>query len=83
LRESPVWTQIIADVLAQTMFLPDTREASSRGAVLLALEKLGKLEDLSSLETPPGRKFTFDQNKNYIYQKARARHQKFYDLLFQ
>ena len=43
LRESPVWTQIIADVLAQNMSLPDVREASSRGAVLLALETIGAI----------------------------------------
>ncbi len=44
LRESPVWTQIIADVLAQNLSLPDVREASSRGAVLLALENIGKID---------------------------------------
>lgn len=83
LRESPVWTQIIADVLAQKIFLPDTREASSRGAVLFALEKIGKLDDLSNLLKPPGRTFAFDEKRNVIYQKARQRHRKYYDLLFQ
>jgi len=81
LRESPVWTQIIADVLAQKMSLPETREASSRGAVLLALESTGKIEDISKLETPEGMKFNFDKNRHEIYQKARERHRRFYDLL--
>jgi len=43
LRESPVWTQIIADVLARDLTLSDARESSSRGAVLLALESIGKM----------------------------------------
>ena len=43
LRESPVWTQIIADVLGRDLTLSDARESSSRGAVLLALESIGKM----------------------------------------
>jgi len=81
LRESPVWTQIIADVLAQKMSLPDTREASSRGAVLLALESIGKIEDISNLKTPEGAKFNFNKKRYAIYQNARERHKKFYEML--
>lgn len=81
LRESPVWTQIITDVLAQNMSLPDVREASSRGAVLLALEMIGKIESIERIETPKGREFKFDKKRNAIYKKARARHEKFYNLL--
>ncbi|HEY0426292.1 MAG TPA: gluconokinase [Pyrinomonadaceae bacterium] len=81
LRESPVWTQIIADVLRQNLSLPDVREASSRGAVLLALETIGKIESIADLETPKGREFEFDKSRNAIYRKARARHEKFYNLI--
>ncbi|MDQ3798533.1 MAG: gluconokinase [Acidobacteriota bacterium] len=81
LRESPVWTQIIADVLAQNLNLPGTREASSRGAVLLALETIGKIKSIEDLETPKGREFKFDKKRNTIYRTARARHEKFYNLL--
>ncbi|MCU1288065.1 MAG: carbohydrate kinase, partial [Acidobacteria bacterium] len=63
LRQSPVWTQIIADVLAQNMSLPDVREASSRGAVLLALETIGKIESIEKQETPKGREFKFDKKR--------------------
>ncbi len=44
LRDSPVWTQIIADVLGRDLTLNDAAESSSRGAVLLALESLGKID---------------------------------------
>ncbi len=81
LRESPVWTQIIADVLAANLSLPDIREASSRGAVLLALEMIGAIENIEKIETPCGQKFKFDKKRIAIYQKARARHEKFYELL--
>ena len=83
LRESPVWTQIIADALAQNMSLPDVREASSRGAVLLALESLGKIESIEKQLTPKGRQFKFDKKRNAIYRKARDRHEKFYKLLIE
>ncbi len=81
LRESPVWTQIICDVLANKMNLPDTREASSRGAVLLALESIGKIEDISNLKTPEGTKFNFNRKRHNIYGEARKRHYKFYNQL--
>ncbi len=81
LRESPVWTQIISDVLAQNLNLPETREASSRGAVLLALEMIGKIESIENLKTPKGQGFKFDKKRNAIYRKVRERHKKFYNLL--
>ncbi len=81
LRESPVWTQIIADVIGKNLNLPDTREASSRGVVLLALENIGKIDDIAKLPTPEGTKFNFDQRRHEIYQEARKRHEKFYNLL--
>lgn len=81
LRESPVWTQIICDVLNQVMNLPETREASSTGAVLLALEAVGKIKNIASLKTPKAAGFKPDKAKHKIYKKARERHEKFYNLL--
>ncbi len=81
LRESPIWTQIIADVLAQNLSLPDVREASSRGAVLHALEMIGKIESIEKIGTPKGEEFSFDKKRNAIYRKARKRHEEFYKLV--
>ena len=81
LRESPVWTQIICDVLAKNMNLPDTREASSRGAVLLALETSGVSSEIEDLATPKGQGFIFNKENHEIYKQARKRHEKFYKLL--
>ncbi|MEK7857287.1 MAG: FGGY-family carbohydrate kinase, partial [Acidobacteriota bacterium] len=71
LRQSPVWTQIIADVLGRNMSLPDTREASSRGAVLLTLETIGKIENIAQINTPKGVKFSSDKLKQRIHARAR------------
>jgi len=81
LRESPIWTQIICDVLAQNMNLPESREASSRGVVLLASEYVGTTKDIAELEPPEGRKFTFSEENHEIYKAGRKRHDKFYKLL--
>ena len=81
LRESPVWTQIICDVLNQAMILPETREASSTGAVLLALEAIGKIENIAHLKTPKGVVFKPKGEKHKIYKKSRERQEKFYDLI--
>jgi gluconokinase len=81
LRESTVWTQIIADVLGRDLNLPDTREASSRGAVLLALETIGKIESIEKITTPRGQQFRFDKNRHEVYKAARARHEEFYKKL--
>jgi gluconokinase len=74
LRESPVWTQIIADVLGRNMSLPDTREASSRGAVLLALATIGKIENIEKVSTPKGDHFVSNRMKQSLYRKARKHH---------
>ncbi len=81
LRESPIWTQIIADVLKQNLSLPNVREASSRGAVLLALETIGKIKNIEEIITPKGREFKFDKKRHAVYKMARERHKKFYERL--
>ena len=81
LRESPVWTQMIADVIGRNMTLPDTREASMRGAVLLALESTGRINKIEDVPTPSGKQFSADNSRKLIYAAARKRHQQAYNLL--
>ena len=81
LRESPVWTQMIADVLGRDMTLPETHEASMRGAVLLALETTGRINKIEDIPTPPGKKFSADKSRKSVYAEARKRHQETYKLL--
>ena len=81
LRESPVWTQMIADTIGRDMTLPDAHEASSRGAVLLALETIGKIRNIEDMPPGPSRKFTFSRTRQRIYMDARRRHEELYRLL--
>lgn len=81
LRESPVWTQIIADVLGRNLVLPRTHEASMRGAVLLALESLGNIESIEQSLSLTGRTFGHNAERHALYEKAGKRHQAAYDLI--
>ena len=81
LRESPVWTQIIADVLGRNMSLPDTREASSRGAVLLALATIGKIKSIEQISAPSGNHFKCRESNYKKYSIAREEHKRMYNGL--
>ncbi len=83
LRESPMWTQIICDALNKKMFLPAEREASSRGAVLFALEKAGKIKSLSEFPNNEGQSFTPNAEKHEIYKQAKLRQESFYKKLME
>ena len=81
LRESPIWTQMIADVLGRNLILPETHEASMRGAVLLALETTGRINKIEDVPTPSGKQFSAHNSRKAVYAAARKRHQKAYELL--
>ena len=78
---SPCWTQIIADVLGRTVTISTTREASCRGAALLALEAVGKVDQLANLPSAQGRVFNPDMLRHERYRAARQRQQKAYESL--
>jgi gluconokinase len=82
LRESSVWTQIIADILGRDLTLPDTHEASSRGAVLLVLETIGKIKSIEKVPTPEGRRFEPNKTNLALYKRARAEHNSIYQQIF-
>ncbi len=80
LRSSPVWTQIIADVLGRPLVAGGTPEASIRGAALLALEAVGKIgiaEDSISVDGV----FEPDMTRHARYQQALARQVDLYERL--
>lgn len=81
LNASPVWKQIIADVLGRDLTVLNVPEASLRGACLLALESLGKIDaiDTSSEEI---KKLAFHPECHSIYKRARKRHRSVYNRLF-
>jgi gluconokinase len=68
-------------VLGRPLTLSTVEEASSRGAVLLALEALGKIKDVAGVAAPAGETIEHDPLRHAVYRHARERQQKFYDLL--
>ncbi|MBO8126958.1 MAG: gluconokinase [Firmicutes bacterium] len=81
LHRYPFWNQIIADVLNRPVALSDTREASSRGAALLALESLGFLNDVSVVRPKVKEVYEPGADNYRVYQAGLERHRRFYDLV--
>ena len=81
LRESPVWMQIIADVLGRDLTFGGAQESSSRGAVLLALETIGKIENIAASPLPIANTTAFHPKWHAIYKLARKQHRDNYKLI--
>jgi gluconokinase len=77
LRQSPLWTQMIADALGAPVVAVDVDEASGRGAALLAAERLGGLP-LEKTRVQRLRRYRPRAKLTSIYQRAAERQQRFY-----
>src|SRR6185369_13865372 len=82
LRSSPVWLQIIADVLGRPLLLGGSAEASSRGAALLALEAVGKIVTIEEDQFVVDRVFEPDMSRHARYQDGLARQEELYKRVF-
>ncbi len=78
---SPVWTQMMADVIGVPVLTSGVREASSRGAAMLAMEAFGDCPDFGGIETPTGAVVTPSPARHRIYRQNRERHEHFYQLI--
>lgn len=81
LAASPLWAQMIADVLARPVKLSDAREASSRGAALLALESLGVIDQLTDAPVALSRTFEPDMEAHAVYRAGAERQEVVYQSL--
>ncbi|MDQ3412423.1 MAG: FGGY-family carbohydrate kinase, partial [Chloroflexota bacterium] len=73
---SPVWLQIVADVLGHPIIaLPAEDEATARGAAIVAQIAAGILPDLAAAADPAGEAtlYTPDPDRHQIYQAGRGR----------
>ena len=82
LRSSPVWLQIIADVLGRPLLFGGTAEASIRGAALLALEAVGKIGSIEEDSPAIEQVFEPDLTRHARYQHGLARQVELYQRLF-
>lgn len=78
---SPVWTQMMADVIGVPVVASAVPEASSRGAAMLAMETFGQIKSLGDLETPLGEVFEPNLRNHELYLQGRARQEGLYGLL--
>ncbi len=82
LRSSPVWLQIIADVLGRPLMFGGTAEASIRGAALLALEAVGKIATIEEDSVAVEQVFEPDMTRHARYQQGLARQEALYHQLY-
>jgi gluconokinase len=82
LRSSPVWLQIIADVLGRPLLLGGAAEASSRGAALLALEAVGKIESIEQDSVSIEQVFEPDLSRHARYQEGLERQEELYQRVY-
>ena len=73
LLSSPVWAQMIADAMGETVALTREEQASARGAALWARERLGlgRIEDAPPVEV--AQRVAPDPGHTAIYRRARQR----------
>jgi gluconokinase len=81
LRSSRVWLQIMADVLGRPVMYGGTTEASTRGAALLALEAVGKIEAIEQSSLIVDEVFQPDMTRHSRYREGLARQEAVYDRL--
>ncbi|HSP63727.1 MAG TPA: gluconokinase [Pyrinomonadaceae bacterium] len=83
LLASRAWTQMLADVLGRRIGLSLTREASCRGAALLALETIGKIDGIDTVQSESGEVFEPDLTRHDVYARAIERQQELYEKLIE
>jgi len=83
LLRSPVWTQMMADTLGHSLRMCLEREATSRGAALLALERLGAIPDVSALPPQLGDAIPPDPGRKELYLAALQKQRRLYKHLFE
>jgi gluconokinase len=81
LLRRPAWLQIFADVLNRSVIASAEKEATSRGAALIALRSIGTITSLDELPADLGETYEPHSQRHAIYLKAIERQQKLYDLL--
>jgi gluconokinase len=81
LRSSPVWLQIIADVLGRPVMFGGSPEASIRGAALLALEAVGKIGSIEEVEVSVDEVYEPDGDRHVRYKRGLERQEAYYRRL--
>src|SRR5205814_6157744 len=81
LEKSPAWAQIVANAVGRPIVASGEREASSRGAALLALERLGAVENVETFPAALRGTYQPDADAHARLMTAQERHRRFYQTL--
>jgi gluconokinase len=74
---------MMADTLGHTVVMCQEREATSRGAALLALERMGAIGNIAEAPTDLGETVAPDKAKNEVYSAALTRQRRLYKKIFE
>jgi gluconokinase len=83
LLHSPTWTQMMADTLDHAVIPCLEPEATSRGAALVAMERIGAIGDIGELAPTLGSEIRPDEAKKDIYAAALENQRRLYRKLFE
>jgi gluconokinase len=83
LLRSATWTQMMADALHRPVLACIEQEASSRGAALLALERLGVIAHVRDLPARTGATFQPNSRHREAYEQMLAAQQRLYRKLYE
>jgi gluconokinase len=77
---SPLWLQIVCDVLGRDLLVADSPEASSLGAAQLAMRGAGIVQHFDDLApmVPPGETVRPDADRHALYTRLYALYQRLY-----
>ncbi len=81
LQKSKAWAQIVTDAIGRPLVASSVREASSRGAALLALERLGAIENVETAPAGFGHTYEPNDEAHDRLMAAQARHRRYYQTL--
>lgn len=79
----PSWAQIMADVLGRRIELSGVPEVTIRGAALLALEAIGKIDGIEAINPEFGEVFEPNMSRHAVYARAIERQQELYAKLIE
>ena len=82
LLHSPVWMQMMADTLSHSVIRCVEPEATSRGAALMALERIGAIPDIHAAGARYNGTVEPKSENRDLYTEARERQRKLYASLF-
>jgi gluconokinase len=83
LLHSHAWTQMMADALGRPVIACVEKEATGRGAALIALERLGAVRNLGEMPARMGATYQPEAAHLGVYQQELARQRRLYTKLFE